>query len=167
MPREVDRIELDDATIIIEDIIYHRGIIPLPQGYIDIDFSKFDFDEYTAEIWDYYFESDYPRFAFTYTEYLYPYSPPLGFHLEVEYFEYKFNEEDVKRLFGRISKKKINELKEKFEKLVDEVNAVIGKCEDVLYEYQEQLQQEVYDAMQLEEDEPEDEPEDEIDYDEE
>jgi len=108
---QLDTIDFEYGTIEIEDINWHRGIIPCPNGYIYIDDSVYSEvkekifetlkrynisdDLYRAVVnvlsdfwhfWEYNWRYNI-KFTSSYIEFLYPGSSGYGFHILVKYPE--------------------------------------------------------------------------------
>ncbi len=155
------------GEIEIKDVRWHRGMIPLPRGTMLIDdkvvkkiAKEYGLDkhwELVGEFLDYLGINIYSMdFSSSYTEFLYPGSPGLGYNFHARWIDSTIDDEDLEEFSEYVSpaeKEFLLQKKEDIEGFLDRINGIYDKMLDYVDSYVQSLQEE---ASYSEDDEFED-----------
>jgi hypothetical protein len=147
------------TLIEIEELDYHRGLIPLFSGRITVysdaytlkgkqtKAKKLAYDAFTSyedqrlRRYDY-----YNRFGMAYTEFLYPGSPDLGLSVDITYANIP-DFEDFKHDYEKYyDTKTIRTAYKYLTELYDQYNDALYEAEQAIRKYQKELENEIWEA---------------------
>jgi hypothetical protein len=155
------------GEIEIKDVRWHRGGIPLPKGTMLIDnkvvkkiAKEYGLDKHwdlVGELLDYLDIDIYSMdFSSSYTEFLYPGSPDLGYNFHARWIDSTISDSDLEDFLKYVSpaeKEFLLKKREDIERFLDSINDIYDKMLDYVDSYVQSLQEE---ASYSEEDEFED-----------
>jgi len=154
----IDVINTRYGDIAIEDVVWHRGIIPLPRGTMEVSDKvveklakaygldkKWDLVREFLEYCNIFIYS--VDFSTSYTEFLYPGGPDLGFNCVVDWVEESISDDDIEDFSQYVSsrdRKFLKENKKNIEDFLEGINDIYYKMLGYLDDYIESLKEELY-----------------------
>ena len=143
--------EFKYGVIEITNIEYHRGTIPVFKGRVSLSWQeirrklRMTHEEDELLEWWYDYNVWYRDFASSYTEFLFPQSPDLGYNLIIDYLEIPSIDElkeDLEYLHEKVILGREEIIANRLVLLIKQINEYYFKAEKAIYEIKRQLEAE-------------------------
>jgi len=152
----VDVLDTKYGEVEIKEVDWHRGMIPLPSGTMIIDDKvvqkiarEYGLDkklDLVEEFLEYCGINIYSMdFSSSYTEFLHPGSPDLGYNFHVDWIDTEIEDSDIEDFSEDLSpedKRFLLQKKEDIEGFLDSINDIYDKMLDYVDSYVQSLEEE-------------------------